>query len=92
VSVLIDGLAVARIARLIARDSLAAPLRLRLAEAVADGRIPESALRLASCEWCVAVWAAGGAALAARFAPRSWRILARMLAVSELAGLASELS
>jgi hypothetical protein len=88
VNLLVDGLACARLTRLLRQDTITAPLRSRLVErAVASGRF--GVVELLSCPWCTAVWVAGGVVAARALAPRAWPWAARLLAVAQLAGLAS---
>lgn len=47
--------------------------------------------RLLDCPWCASFWVAGGALVYRRVFPRSWAILAAMLAASQVAGTLIEL-
>lgn len=42
-----------------------------------------------SCPWCTSVWLAAGVLLARRLAPRAWSPVAQVLAMSEVAALAT---
>lgn len=46
---------------------------------------------LITCPWCASVYVAAGCALVAAVAPRSWRVLSRVLAGSLVAGHAARL-
>lgn len=85
---LVDGLAVHRLARLIVTDQIADPLRARAMAAMHD-RGWEWGKELLRCEWCVGVWVAGAVTAARVLAPRAWRPAARFLAVADVAGIVS---
>jgi Protein of unknown function (DUF1360) len=85
---LIDALAVYRLARLLTRDSF--PPIARARERVLE-RWPESAwTELAVCPWCMSVWIAGPVIGARLLAPTPWSLLALLLAYSAVAGQLSE--
>lgn len=42
-----------------------------------------------TCPWCLGVWVAAGVVIARRVAPRVWDPVARLLALSAIAGAAS---
>ncbi len=60
------------------------------AEVVANDPDPPKLAYLVTCPYCASVWLAAGVVLARRVAPRAWRPLAEVLALSALAGLTSE--
>lgn len=45
---------------------------------------------LVTCPWCASIWLAAGVVVARRLAPSIWDPIARLLALSEAAGLAAE--
>lgn len=57
------------------------------AEVVNLDRHPPKLARLITCPWCAGVWVGAGVVVVRAVAPRAWRPVARMLAVSEAAGL-----
>lgn len=84
---LIDALAAARLTRVVVEDSQHFPPLMPLRKAV-DKRIvgtPWDALT--SCPWCSSFWVGIGVVAARRFAPRPWRVVASVLAMSEVSGL-----
>lgn len=94
-----DGLAVARITRLITTDRLTMKLRDKITArwglewipdktqpGASQGR-PNSLGYLLTCDWCVSMYVAAGVAVARTVAPRAWRPLARALASSATAGI-----
>lgn len=85
-TLVVDGLAAARLARLVTTDALTAPLRRRVRWAVGDGHLPEMAETFIDCSWCVTVWTAAAVMVARTCAPRAWEPVARALAVSMVAG------
>lgn len=93
----IDALAVARLARLVTTDNF--PPIEKLREAVLD-RYPTVNWRgqeieghwfgeLITCPWCSSVWIGAGVVAARAIAPRWWDPVAKLLAFSEVAGLAA---
>lgn len=78
-----DALAVYRATRLVTQDRITEPLR----EAVWRHRPADKGIGyLITCPWCSSMWLAAGAAAARRVAPRVWRPVARVLALSGAAG------
>jgi hypothetical protein len=75
--VIVDGLAIYRVARLVARDRISEPVREWVedrSELWGDG---------VSCVWCVGVWVAAGSVLF----PRGWRRVRPVLAAATVAGV-----
>jgi hypothetical protein len=109
---LVDALAVARLARLVTKDVITVGPRdavIRWAY-TRDGRAdlldgddpwpapppadvvrtddhPPKIARLITCPWCASVWLAGGVVVMRRLAPGAWPRVARVLAMSHVAGL-----
>jgi hypothetical protein len=85
---LINAFAVARVSRLIARDTITAGVRNRI-QARAEG----SLVNLVTCTWCLGIWlAAAATVLTCAASTRGWWLLiAGGLAVAELAGLLNEI-
>lgn len=85
-TVVVDGLATARLVRLAQRDTITEPFRDRFVEAcrVAEMRRP---VELLDCPWCLAVWVAAGATALRALTPRLWAVAATTLAAAEIAGL-----
>lgn len=83
-NLLIDGLAVYRLARLVTRDRIAEPLR--------DAVSARSDLgdELVNCPHCVAVWAAAGVVAARVVCPRLWGPLGYGLAIAGVASLLAD--
>ena len=90
----VDALAVARITRLVIEDRVPfGKLRDAMRE-TAWRNYPNNAQReepyvveLLSCPWCASIWVALSVLLVRRLP--GWKYLARVLAASEIAGLAS---
>lgn len=79
-----DGLAVYRLAILVARDRILEPARAWL-------RPRSSRLSyLVTCDWCVSVWVAAGVVALTKFAPGVWQYPAFGLAIAAAAGFLSE--
>jgi hypothetical protein len=85
---LINALAIARIARLIARDTVTNGARHRI-QSKAEGSLVE----LLTCPWCLGIWlAAAATVLTCAASTRGWwLIVASGFAIAELAGLLNEL-
>lgn len=85
----VDGLAVYRLARLLTRDSM--PLIARPRDAIA-ARWGDRALgELVVCPWCVSIWLAAGVLAARLLAAEWWSMLALVLAWSAVAGFLSSI-
>ena len=81
---LVDALAVHRLTRLLARDSLP-PVAAARARIIARwGHSPWS--ELVVCSWCLSVWVAAPVIAARLLAPDWWSLLALLLAYSTVAG------
>jgi uncharacterized protein DUF1360 len=79
----VDALAAWRLTHLVVADVFPPVAKLR--EAVLDRYGPESAWSyLATCPYCVGVWAGVAVVVARRRAPRAWSALAEALAVAAL--------
>lgn len=81
----LDGLAVARLTRLITTDTIFDVHRGRLQQwLVAENHdlISEGLL----CDWCVAIWVAGAVTAAGVLWPRAWRAARGFLAAAQIAG------
>lgn len=87
--VVLDAVAVYRATRLLQQDDIPPLPRIREQLMQRYGASPWSALL--DCPWCLSVWVAGGAMIFRRVAPRVWRVLARVLASSAVAGVISEM-
>lgn len=85
-----DALAVYRLTRMVTKDRIGQAFRDRVVTYVDDGTLPDVAEYLVRCPWCVGVWVSG-AVLVVRRMP-GWPTVARLLAVSAIAGLLSELA
>ena len=75
--VVIDGLAIYRVARLVSRDRISQPVREWVedrSELWADG---------VSCVWCVGVWVAAGSMMF----PGVWKRVRPVLAATAVAGI-----
>lgn len=57
------------------------------AEVVRTDEHPPKVARLITCPWCAGVWIAGGVVIMRGIAPHAWSRAARVLAMSEAAGL-----
>jgi hypothetical protein len=57
------------------------------ADVVRTDAQPPKIARLITCPWCAGVWIAGGVVAMRVFTPRAWARAARVLAMSEVAGL-----
>jgi hypothetical protein len=81
----VDALAVARLTRLVTTDEVPfGPARDLLLDAAPDSK----AATLVSCDWCAGMWCAAAVAFARWRWPRAWPVLARVLAGSQVAGMA----
>lgn len=79
----VDALAVARIVRLVQLDEMPVGAAREWALNVfAESKAAE----LLRCPWCLSPWVAAGVVLARHRWPRSWDVLARILAGSQVAG------
>lgn len=85
----VDGLAVYRLARLLTRDSL--PLIARPRDAIAQRWADRALGELVVCPWCVSVWLAAGVLAARLWVPVPWSMLALILAWSAVAGFLSSM-
>jgi hypothetical protein len=75
------------------RERVSAPDHDKVAAAVRWGEeVAEVGPRtyLVNCPWCASVWLAVGVAIARRVAPLPWRLAARVLAGSAVAGALGE--
>ncbi len=88
--VAVDTLAVSRLTRLWQHDEVWPMPEARAAflARVGDSRWAD----LESCPWCASVWIAAGVVLARHLFPRTWTVLARVLAGSEVAGHLAQLA
>jgi hypothetical protein len=86
--VAVDALATFRLVRLVQRDSIIDRPRQR-AFAWLDDHHPRLS-ELGECSWCLSIWVAAGVVVARRVAPTVWGPVARLLAASAVAGIASE--
>lgn len=85
----VDGLATYRLVKLVRQDKIAEPLR----DAVEERHGPPDASMLSylmGCPWCLSVYFGVGLALGRRFLPGPTAVAARGLALSAMAGLASQ--
>lgn len=99
----IDGLATARLTRLISKDKIAEPLRdlwidkayeragRDVPEFVEFDPSPPKAVTFITCPWCISMWIGFGVVAARRYVPRAWSPVAQALAFSHLAGLGANL-
>jgi hypothetical protein len=83
----VDALAVYRLSRLVARDSITVKFR-RWLEARYEGPL----VTLSTCLWCLSVSFAAGTVLFTWWIPMVWSYVAAGLAFSAVAGLLSELA
>lgn len=104
VLLILDALAVYRLARLVTTDTLLQPLRDRIRApwriehhgnaTVANGR-RQSGLRwwlaeLVQCPWCMSVWFAAGVTILQATVPAVWLYASVWLALSAVAGALGE--
>jgi len=82
---IVDALAVYRLARLIARDGLTKRVRRRMID-----RYEGPLVELVSCPWCLSVYFAAGAVVLTYFVPYAWSFIASGLAMSAVAGFLAE--
>jgi len=87
----VDALAVARLSRLIAYDTITRSLRLWAAGARPSGnpQRPRLAAWL-SCPWCLSPYLAAGVLAATAYIAGVWQWVAAGLAFSEVAGFLAE--
>lgn len=85
VALAVGALAVHRLTRLATADEVTAPLRERVTDAAPEGRLAY----LATCPWCVSVYAAAGWAVLTAAAPRAATAAGAVLAWSSVTGLLS---
>lgn len=85
-NLLVDGLAAARLTRLVTRDLVTAPVRDWAWENRHD-----RAYEFLTCRWCVGMWAGLGVVAARRLAPRVWGPVGESLAVAMLASTLASL-
>lgn len=81
----VDALAVHRLTRLLARDSLPPIAHARARIIARWGHSPWS--ELAVCSWCLSVWVAVPVITARLLVPDWWSLLALLLAYSTVAGV-----
>ena len=82
----VDALAVARLTRLVTTDEVPFGAARDLLLDVAPG---SKAATLVSCDWCASMWCAAAVVFARWRWPRAWAVLARVLAGSQVAGMAA---
>lgn len=87
--IVLDAVAVYRATKLLQQDDIPPLPQIREKLMQRYGASPWSALL--DCPWCLSIWVAGGAVAFRRVAPRVWRVLARVLASSAVAGVISEM-
>jgi hypothetical protein len=83
--VLIDGLAVARITRLITTDTIFIRPRNHVLNALTAAGY-DTAVEGLLCDYCTAVWVAAAVAVLRTAAPRSWSKVGAALATAQIAG------
>jgi hypothetical protein len=83
VSVLLDGVAVYRAARLVTTDTIADRPREWV---VARGGLLADGVE---CDWCVGLWLAAGAVGWRALSPGSWRVVRDVLVVGAVCGVVS---
>ncbi len=85
----VDMLAVARLTKLVQDDEVYPMPELRAAflAKVGDSRLAD----LESCPFCASMWLAAGVAFARWRYPRTWSVVARVLAGSQVTGQLSQL-
>lgn len=81
----VDVLAVARLTRLVTRDTITEGIRRWVRR-----WLGLRAFDFVTCPWCTSVWLAGGAVLATVYAGGAWRYVAYALTCSMVAGLLAE--
>ena len=87
----VDALCVARLARLIAYDTIMRPVLRWLSGAQASGPLKRPRLlQWLGCPWCLSPWLAAGVVAATTYIPGIWQYAAAVLAFSEVAGFLSE--
>lgn len=103
VTLVVDALALARLTRLVTKDTITEPLRDEwVAEAYErSGRDlppfpdldpdPPKMAAFITCPWCTSVWLAAGVVAARRLVPSLWDPVARLLAGSQIAGFIANL-
>lgn len=82
---LVDGLAVARITRLVTTDTIFDRPRAALIRALHE-RGHDTAVEGLLCDWCVAVWVSAAVCGARAVAPRLWGRAAPVFAAAQIAG------
>lgn len=85
-----DGLACARLVRLVQHDTITGPARAAITRSVDRGHLPDVIEELLVCPWCLSMYLGAGIVAARTFFPRAWAPVARMLALSEIVGLIVE--
>ena len=83
----VDALAVYRLCRLVARDSITRPFRAWL-----EREYTGPLVTLSTCVWCLSVTAAAAVVALTWWIPLIWSYVAAALALSAAAGLLSELA
>jgi hypothetical protein len=87
---IVDGLAVYRLARLITADSLTRPVRLAVLRRWPPRVDSPRPSELAVCAWCISPYLGVAAYTATRYLPSIWIWIAVPLAFSAIAGYLSE--
>ena len=82
---IVDSLAAFRLTRLAVDDQILGAPRVWVSE---RSRFMSDLL---GCYWCTGMWVAAGVSLARSVAPRTWGWVARVLAISTVVGLVSDL-
>lgn len=78
---IVDALAVYRLAILITKDSITQPIRDAAGERM---------VLFLTCPWCVGIWIAGAIVVLTRFVPSAWQYAAFALALSGVTGFLAE--
>jgi hypothetical protein len=94
---IVDALAVYRLAILITKDTITEPLRDRIIAMPKTWSSPAERIsprpRLAAfitCPWCVSIWIAAAVVALTNFAPTPWQYAALGLALSGVTGFLAE--
>lgn len=82
---LVDALAVSRLARLITKDLICHPIRMWFKRHLGD-----KGYDFIQCPWCTGMWISAGTVALTRFIPTVWVYPAVMLAFSMTAGFLAE--
>lgn len=88
----VDALATYRLTVLVKDDKITEGLRAAVFRRFGpvDGDHPRKPSYLMGCPWCLSVYFGAMAVAGHRFAPRAWRPLSRVLALSAATGLLTE--